>query len=379
MKSQNNNQSKESLTRATEILQKVWWFSFFIIIAPLTTGVTGFWISFGLFRAGIFVALSFSVLTYAFSVLIFYRAYDKYRDKPFFLNKENNLKARIHIIYLISILSFITTPIFILVSPGNVSFVILPLISFATLYNIVYFYYYYQPIDFYNVTEGEFKHAIKLKMSLRQPYNFILVINYIIHLIFLSLTYFTDLSWVFAFITNLIFYIISLTTSWKTCARIKESIKDSKPVLHDLTKFKQNFVLTVTSLMFILLIQLPFVRIVPSLLSGIQVSIFELLNSSYISLVFLVVYIKILFYINFYYSSIFASYTEPEEIEEPEERFSKKEMKYQKYNAITSALIIGFIVAFGLIINVPWVGLVILPFFFIFSYYEQKTKICPKK
>ncbi|MHA2391146.1 MAG: hypothetical protein ACXAEX_04180, partial [Promethearchaeota archaeon] len=379
MKSQNNSEPKESLTRATEILQKVWWFSFFMVIAPLTTGVTGFWISFGLFRAGIYVGLSFAVLTYMFALLIFYRAFDKYRDNPFFLNKTNNLTARIHITYLISILSFITTPIFILVSPGNISFVILPLISFATLYNIVYFYYYYQPIDFYNKEEGEFKHAINLKMRLRQPYNFVLVINYVVHVIFLYLTYFTDLSWLFGLITNVIIYAISFSSSWKICKAIKESIKKNKPFLQDLTKFKQKFVISITSLIFVLLIQMPFVILVPSILSGVHYSILELLNSSYLSLIFVVIYIKILFYINFYYSSVISTYIDTEEGDKPEEVISKKEKKYQKYNAFTSALIIGFIVTFGLIISAPLIGLIILPFFFIFSYYEQKMKICPKK
>jgi uncharacterized membrane protein len=112
MKSQNNKKSEESLQKATDILQKIWWFSFFLVIAPLATGFTSYWI-FGFFRQGFYIDLSFSVITYMFALLFFYKAFDKYRNKPFFLNKRNNLLARIHIVYLISILALIVTPIFI--------------------------------------------------------------------------------------------------------------------------------------------------------------------------------------------------------------------------------------------------------------------------
>ncbi len=115
-----------------------------------------------------------------FALLFFYKAFDKYRSNPFFQNKRNNLLARIHINYLISILALIVTPIFILISPAD-SFTLLPLISFSVLYNIVYYYYRFQPIGFFNKAEGEFKHAANFQIIVKQPYNLVILINYFAH------------------------------------------------------------------------------------------------------------------------------------------------------------------------------------------------------
>ena len=181
MKSDNSKRSEESLQKATEFLQKIWWFTFFLVVAPLATGFAGYWIFSYIPGEFVFIELSLTVITYMFALLFFYRAFDKYRKNPFFLNKENNLTARIHIIFLISIFSFIGTPIFTLLSRGNESFALLPLISFSVLYNIVYFYYRYQPIGFYDKAEGEFKHAAKFQLIVKQPYNLVIFINYFAH------------------------------------------------------------------------------------------------------------------------------------------------------------------------------------------------------
>ncbi|MHA2121801.1 MAG: hypothetical protein ACW990_11405, partial [Promethearchaeota archaeon] len=247
MKSKSDNHSEVRIKKATELLQKVWWFSFLLVVSPLAVGAVGFWISFSLFLAGLYVALAFGVLTYSISLLVFYRAFDKYRDKPFFLNKENNLTARIHILYLISILSFITTPIFMFLSRGGASFVILALISFSILYNVVYFYYYFQPIDFYSKTEEEFKHAIDLKHILKEPYNFILGINHVIHIIFLYFTYPTGYSWLFGLVANSVLYLYTLLRTRKLTGKVREAIKDNRSQLQDLTKFKQKFVISLIS------------------------------------------------------------------------------------------------------------------------------------
>ena len=119
------------------------------------------------------LASAISVIVYAFSLLFFFKAYDKYRNEPFFLNKKNNLRARINIFFLISIFSLIATPLFIFVTPENYTFDLLPLISFIILYNIVWLYYFYQPTDFFHVTEREFKHIHKFKKSVAQLHNLI--------------------------------------------------------------------------------------------------------------------------------------------------------------------------------------------------------------
>ncbi|MFW9882449.1 MAG: hypothetical protein ACFFG0_56020, partial [Candidatus Thorarchaeota archaeon] len=114
MKSETNINSEEKYRKATELLQKFWWLCFYLVISPFTIAFVGF-LSFRGFGFNTYFALSLSVITYMFALLFFLKAYDKYRNKSFFLNKQNNLIARIHITFLISILSLIVTPIFTLV------------------------------------------------------------------------------------------------------------------------------------------------------------------------------------------------------------------------------------------------------------------------
>ncbi len=352
MESNNRKKSEESLLKATDFLQKVWWFTFFIIIAPLTAGFASYWIFSYIPGEFIFIELSLTATSYMFALLFFYKAFDKHRKKPFFLNKENNLTARVHIIFLISILSFIGTPIFTLLSGGKESFVLLPLISFAVLYNIVYYYYRFQPIGFFNKEEGEFKHAAKFQLILKQPYNLIIFINYIAHLIFLSLTFFTDLSWFFALITNVAFYLITFITTQKISREIKKSFKENKPHLEDLTKFKQRFVITITSLIFILLIQMPFVIIS---LSGVPYTILELMNGSFLSIIFVLIYFKSLFYINYYYNSLLSIYKDSTRSDYSEEEIPSQGIKYQKYNTFLSGVLIGSITFFCFLIRIHWI------------------------
>ncbi|MHA2182702.1 MAG: hypothetical protein ACXAAH_14880, partial [Promethearchaeota archaeon] len=375
MKSKNSKSSEESLQKATEFLQKLWWFSFFMVIAPLAAAFAGYWI-YTFFQQGFYIELSFTVITYMFALLFFYKAFDKYRNKPFFLNKRNNLTARIHILYLITILALIVTPIFILISPAD-SFTLLPVISFTVLYNIVYYYYRFQPIGFFNKEEGEFRHAANFQQLVKQPYNLIIFINYIANLIFLSLTFFTDFSWFFALITTFLLYLITFTITRKITNKINDSIKENKPILQDLTKFKQRFVISITSLIFILLIQMPFVIMS---LSGVRYTTLELMNGSFLSIIFVLIYFKTLFYINYYYNSLLTIYKEPIKSDKPEEEIpSQGGIKYQKYNTILSGVLIGSITFFCFLIGIQWIVLVTLPFFFIFAYYEQKAKMCPKE
>ncbi|MHA1933291.1 MAG: hypothetical protein ACW96X_12160, partial [Promethearchaeota archaeon] len=114
-------------------------------------------------------------------------------------------------------------------------------------------------------------------------------------------------------------------------------------------------------------------------LSGVQYTTLELMNGSFLSIIFVLIYFKTLFYINYYYNSLLTIYKDPTKSEKPEEETPSQGIKYQKYNSILSGVLIGSITFFCFLIGIHWIVLVILPFFFIFAYYEQKAKMCPKK
>ncbi|MFX1390909.1 MAG: hypothetical protein ACFE9Z_12665, partial [Promethearchaeota archaeon] len=378
MNSTNNDRSGERIEKATELLQKVWWFSWFLIIAPLTVAIVSFFI-FNLFQVGFIIALSLSVVSFMFALLFFYKAYDKYRIKPFFKNKNNNLVARIHVLFLIPILSFIVSPIFIFISQFSVSLVLLPLISYAVLYNIIYYYYYFQPIDYYSLTEKEFKHAGSLQLSLKQPYNLLLIINYIFHIIFLSFTANTNFSWLYGLIINLLVYLITLTTTKQQINQINEKIDQEKPILKELTFFKQKFVLSLISLIFITLILLPIINIITTILSGISVFNLIIINSAFLIVIFVLFYLKSRFYVGYYFSYRMQLYEESEKDESSQKSIPVLSVKYQKLNSYFSGIVILLITMFSFLIAKPEIILYVLPFLYVFFYYEQKKELSPKK
>jgi len=296
MESNVNHKSEQRIEKATELLWKIWWFCFYLIIVPTIISVIWFFI-FNFIIRDIILSIGFSVLAFMFSVLFFYKSYDKYRREPFFGNKINNPLARIHILFLITILSLIVTPIFTLVTPEDYRFELLPLISFCVLYNIVYYYYYFQPIDFFDITKSEFKHAIRFNLTIKQFYNFIIILNFVAHVFFLSYTFYTGFSWLFALITNLIFYFNTIVSTNKSRKKIEKAIHEGQPILGDLARYKQKFVSSIFSLIFILLIEIPYVIIIIYNLTGLSNSYSGLINASLLTSIFILFYLKFRMYI----------------------------------------------------------------------------------
>jgi len=303
MKSNVVKKSEIKYEKATNILWKVWWFFWYLLIVP--TGITalGFFIFLFLSREDLVISLGFSVLAFIFSILFFYKFYDKYRNDPVFLNQTNNPTSRIHIIFLITIFSLIVTPIFELIAT-DYSFGLLPLISFCVLYLIVFYYYYFKPIDFFNASIGEFKHSIHFSLASKQFYNIVVILNFIIHILFLSYTFYTNLSWLFALITNFIFYFVTLLSTKTIRRKINDSIKENKRFLIDLIKFQKKYSISILSLIFVLLIQMPFVIIGIYSLPGPTPTPTELINTFFLSMMFFLIYLKIRVYLAFYYKKI---------------------------------------------------------------------------
>ena len=288
--------------KATNILWKVWWFFWYILIVPSGITALGYFI-FIFISKDIYISLGFSVLTFIFSLLFFYKFYDKYRNDPVFFNQTNNPTSRIHILFLITIFSLIVTPIFVFIRP-DYSFELLPLISFCVLYIIVFYYYYFKPIDFFSTSEGEFKHSISFSLASKQFYNIIVIFNFIIHILFLSFLFNTKISWLFALITNTFFYFITLVSTKNIRKIINDSIKENKMFLKELIIFHKKYSVSILSLIFVLLIQMPFVIIGIYSLSGPTPTLFEIVNIFFLSIMFFLIYLKIRVYLAFYYKKI---------------------------------------------------------------------------
>jgi len=300
MDSNDVKKSEIKYEKATNILWKVWWFCWYLLIVPSGITALGYFIFFFISK-DIYISMGFSVLTFIFSLLFFYKFYDKYRNDPIFLNQTNNPTSRIHILFLITIFSSIVTPIFVFISPPDYSFELLPLISFCVLYLIVFYYYYFKPIDFFSTSEGEFKHSINFSLAAKQFYNIIVIINFIIHILFLSFLFNTKISWLFALTTNTFFYFITLVSTKNIRKIINDSVKENKIFLKELIIFHKKYSISILSLIFVLLIQIPFDIIGVYSFNGITHTLLELINAFFLSIMFFLIYLKIRVYLAFYY------------------------------------------------------------------------------
>jgi hypothetical protein len=213
---------------------------------------------------------------------------------------------------LITILALVVTPIFAIFTPPifdlfapNKKFELLPLISFILLYNIVYYYYFFQPIDVFDYNEERYKHEMPFSQWINQPHNLIIIVNFVIHIVFLSYTFYTRFSWLFSLVSNLFLYLISWQSTMKNIRNLSKWTKNSKKFQIELTKFKRKFVNSLLSLNFVLLIQMPLVITFIYFFLGIQEpDAIEIITVSILSLIFLLFYFKIRLYIRTYYNNI---------------------------------------------------------------------------
>ncbi len=367
----NQNDSEGKIKRATEILWKFWWFSFYLIIAPFIISLIIYFI-FLLLVGDVYIVMGFSVIAYMFSLLFFYKAFDKYREKPFFKNEENNLTARINILFLITLISLIITPIFIFITPREYTFELLPLVSFIALYNIVWYYYYYQPIDFYSESERSFKQFVDFSTSIKQIHNLIIIINYAVHIIFLSIVYYSKLSWLFALVINGIFYIFTLLFTINQRKTIKMALQEGKQIKHDLINFQKRFVFLIQGLIFSILIQIPIILVFLPL-PNVEYTNLILISFVFLAILFIVFYFKTRFYILFYYGSKLKKAITQNARDEPKESASEKNTRYQQYNTFLTGILVIVFVIFALLINMIVLILIILPLVYILSYYEDRV------
>jgi len=295
MKSNGREFSEGKIEKATELLWKVWWFCFYLLIVPSLIAVIGFYI-FNFIIQDIYISSGLAVLSFLFSLLFFYKPFDKYRTKSFFLNQNNNPTARIHIIYLVSIISLVVTPIFVYLTPEDYYFELLPLISYCILYNIVYFYFRFKPIDYFDNSERKFKHYSQFLDSVNKFYNIVIIINYVFHIVFLSYTFDTKFSWLFALISDLVFYIVSLGSTRKIAKIISKKVQNGVPISFELNEYKRKFSISIMSLVFILIIQMPFVVILVFSLNGLFFSYIEIFNAALFSIALLLFYLKVRVY-----------------------------------------------------------------------------------
>jgi len=302
MSSKTQKSVEERFKRATNVLWKVWWFFVFILIIPALVTLVSFviisFISNSYFSGDIYTISGLTFIVFMFSVLFFYRFFDRYRETPMFFNQENNLTSRIHILFLISIISLIVTPIFVLItlfSQLEYRFELLPLVSYIVLYNIIYFYFSLKPIDFFDSSERAFKPAMKLSLSIKQPYNYIIIINYVIQIIFLAFIFETQWSWIFGLVFNLLFYMLTSISTSRLRKSIRLAIKEDRNFMMDLSMFRRKFSITILSLDFILLLQIPFILMLFNV-HNISYTLIDYLNAGMYAVLIILIYLKVRVY-----------------------------------------------------------------------------------
>ena len=385
MKSVEKGNTEEKYKKVTNVLWKIWWFFVFLFIIPSVITFLSFIIinyiatNVGIFHGSdVYIVVGLSIIIFIFSILFFYRYFDRYRNNPVFFNQENNLTARIHILYLITIFSLIVTPIYVYITPPTYQFEqfeLLPLISFCILYNIVYFYYSLKPIDYFDPSERSFKRALRISLSLKQSYNYLILINYFTQIIYISLIFETNFSWLFGLINNGFFYIITLSSTAKIRKNISNSINKNAGFLDELTVFKQKFIFSMLGLDFVLIMQIPFVIILTNILQGYSYNIMEIVSAGIYVFIIFFLYVKFRIYVIINYKKLLLGVNP----EDGETRKSEAISKYHKINGYISMLFEIIIILFSFLVNLPIIIVLSFPIFIILTIYEQKADICPKE
>ncbi|MFX0179712.1 MAG: hypothetical protein ACFE78_05940, partial [Candidatus Hodarchaeota archaeon] len=378
MESKNSKKSSERIEKATTFLTRLFWFLLFLIGIPLVIATVSYFIIQYIIK-DVYFSIGLAVIVFMFSIFFFYKSFDQYRKNPLFINNQNNLSARIHIFFIVSILALVVTPIFIYVTPEEYYFELFPLISFCLLYNIIYYYYYFQPVEYFDVSESRFKRKLSFKSTLKQFHNIVILINFIIHVFFLAYTYYTRLSWLFTLATNIFFYIFTLLSTIKLKKKIRDAIEKGVLFQEYIIKFKQKFSVSIISLSFLLLIQLPFdILLFNTLLYGVVYTNLDYILFAFAAIIFIFLYLKLRIYISIHYKRNLLILN-GNKLNNSNQEPSDFLIKYQKWNMILSISFIVFTSLFSLGIDFPIIIVISILVIIISTYFEQKANYCPKK
>ncbi|MFX1380803.1 MAG: hypothetical protein ACFFBP_00045 [Promethearchaeota archaeon] len=362
--------------KRTEFIWKLFWFSLCLFAIPVLAAIVSGFICQSIV-INVYVSFAFGLIMYFFVALFLYKICDKYRNNPYFLNQENNLITRLNILFLISSFSLIIPLISDVITLFFTEFPIFslfPLLSFIILYLPIFFYYYYKPIDIFDLSEGKFRMALSFKLSIKQINNLVIIFNYLISIIFLIIISYITFSYIILLIINPVFYFFSVLYTKKNRKDIKEAIRNKKSFLVDLIKFKQKFTILIVSLSCCLILMLPIITLIPLF------DFYTLLYISFLIVIILTFYLKIRLYLFFHFNTIISNIINIDKSKYIKEDIDKKLIKYKKLNSyfstifIISYLIFAFFIL-ALLQNLIFIIIqiaLITPLFYLLSLYEVK-------
>ncbi|MEJ2279517.1 MAG: hypothetical protein P8Y70_17505 [Candidatus Lokiarchaeota archaeon] len=382
---------EEKYVAATELIWKIWWLSFYLILSPgLITLALFFILTF--LNLDIISLIEISILIFLFLEFFFYVRYDKYRKNPLFKKYRNSLITQL---FLLQVLPFIPIILYFIYIPFIQNFFIhsiILIVGFNLFQIVVYYYKILFPIDYYNLEKRQFDSFIKLKVVISKPSSFIFIFNYLIIEIFLILSIISN-SPIFNLIIfasiAFIFFLFDINYTKYYRKRVLNSIEKigdefdelkNSSLLIDLMKFKERLVLGVTSFLGVIFIQLLIVQILINWLENL-LSIDFLIQS--ISLIVLIIfgYLKVQNWEKIFYHYQIKGFSQQKE-DSPKEDIEKVQIdKFLNQNFVFSLLLLGSLI-FSL--NVLGFGfsllnLFILLLFILIFYSEYKKKYLKPK
>ncbi len=288
-------------------LWKFFWFSIFLFVFPLISGLVG-GLTINFVIGDGYIAFCLGLTIAIFVGIYFFRFYDKYRNKPFFNNQKKNLRSRIEMVFIISIVSQLIPLVINIVSFSLVKvylFEMYALISYILLYPCVFIYNYYKPIDYYDPSEKIFKNSNKFTLSMKMIYNNIFFVNYIITIIFLTIFFRLRFFYATLIPIFLIFYLISILGIKKEQKSVLASMEREEMFLSSLISFKKKITKTIIGLIFSLIL---FGSIFFIVEQGTPPSIFY---GSLIIIICFLLFLKAINYINIHFEDVLSYLANP--------------------------------------------------------------------
>lgn len=286
---------------------KFFWFSIFLFVFPLISGIVG-GLTINFVIGDGYIAFCIGFMIAIFVGIYFYRHYDKYRNNPFFTNQKKNLRSRIDIAFIISITSLLVPFMINIVSFLLVKlylFEAYALISYILIYPSVFIYNFYKPIDYYNPSDKEFKNSKSFKLSMKMIYNNIYLVNYVVNILFLGIFirlrfFYSSLILIYA-----IFYFITIFNTKKERNRILKLMEREEDFLKSLISFKKNMTKAIIGLIFSIVV---FGSIVVIIEQGTLPSIFY---GSLLVITGILLLYKTINYVNIHFESVLSYLENP--------------------------------------------------------------------
>ncbi|TXT59705.1 MAG: membrane protein of unknown function [Promethearchaeota archaeon] len=365
--------SEEKIQRITDWMWKFWWFCFYLIISPFILSLISYFIL-SLMKLESAFMLGFCLTIFFFFQGIFYKFFDKYKDKPLFSSNISNFSIKIHFYFLISIFSYLISIVLYFLEGENLSLAYFPLFSFGLLSSLIFYFSYYNPIEYYDESSKNSEGQFFASFGILKPYNMLTFISYIIQLTLLFINPLEPLILYISLSVHITFYLVAFVYTHNLIGEIKKDTRRNVIIPNKGILFKQKYSYLLISEIFVFAFIVLFSPNFQDLLLFFNPE-FIVVTNILLGFILFIVLLKTLIGLNYHY---FTKTLDSENLYK--EKISDRSKNIVKrLNSILSLSLIIIVFISSFLLNAYVFGIVLFVGIFFLSYFENnRDYINPK-